>query len=103
MLSLEQSYFSYLFHLVVRRASNCCYFFQKSMFSDLVMWGFFKYMRQILKTFMLTLLDETSLTAIRVPHPFSIQTLSLSLLDLFCTKESSHAKKQDTIMIEDLK
>ena len=52
------------------------------MFSDLAMWGFFKYMRQILKTFMLTLLDETSLTAIRVPHPFSIQTLSLSLLDL---------------------
>ena len=46
------------------------------------MWGFFKYMRQILKTFMLTLLDETSLTAIRVPHPFSIQTLSLSLIDL---------------------
>ena len=52
------------------------------MFSDLVMWGFFKYMRLILKTFMLILLDETSLTAIRVPHPFSIQTLSLSLLDL---------------------
>ena len=52
------------------------------MFTDLVMWGFFKYMRQILKIFMLILLDETSLTAIRVPHPFSIQTLSLSLLDL---------------------
>ena len=52
------------------------------MFTDLVMWGFFKYMRQILKIFMLILLDEISLTAIRVPHPFSIQTLSLSLLDL---------------------
>ena len=46
------------------------------------MWGFFKYMRQILKTFMLILLHETSLTAIRVPHHFSIQTLSLCLLDL---------------------
>ena len=50
------------------RAPNCFYmFFQRTVFSGLFMWGFFNYIGQILKTFMLILLEETSLTAIMAP------------------------------------
>ena len=68
------------FNLVVRRAERSSsffkiFFFQESLFSDLVMgvggwgWRFINYMKQMQKTLMLILFDETSLTAIRTPQP----------------------------------
>ena len=64
-----------------------CFYFKRVCFLVLcvcvclcVVGGFINCMKQILKTLMLILFDETSLTAIRTPQPFKHLVTRLELV-----------------------